>query len=404
MKVALICFNLSFVAGGQRLVFSLARALQKRGHTVIIYAPDFDGEHYAEISAGLDIRTVKLSHPISWFSRSKNIFKWATSKARQEYEFISASKKVAAAMDTDFDIINIHDSAYRTAYFYAKHNHRAKIIWTQNAPPFIYLPKGKFLFNLLSKLYHFLKNWSSKKYFRVMDKVAVLDFYNKAWSEEHGLKNAVIIRAGINFENFYAPVKDFREKAKTKSVRLLALGALNPYRRYDNVIMAVADLRKQGYDAKALIIANHIWHEDECKAALISLVKKNHLEEAIDLRFEGVSEEELRRAYRESDVFVQAVYVPPPSNHGWGLVNFEAMAAGLPVVLCRTATATEVLKDGENAFFVDPLSPEQIAEKVKAMVDNPELYMRVTTAGQEFTRKYMSWEKYTEETLKLFKD
>ena len=78
------------------------------------------------------------------------------------------------------------------------------------------------------------------------------------------------------------------------------------------------------------------------------------------------------------------------------------MAAGLPVILCHTTTSTEVLEDGKTALFVDPISPEQIAEKVKHLIDNPADYFRIASAGQKFVKENMSWEKFAEETLRAF--
>lgn len=403
MKIGIVCFGLSFVAGGARLIFGLARSLEKAGHTVVIYAPDFDADHYKKAAAGLKIKIVKPGEPLIWTGRPKNIVKWAWHKFEQERRFIDVSKQIAAAIDADLDILNIHDFAYRTGYFYKKRNPKAQIIWTENAAPYMYVPKHNFFFDLLGQAFQQFKEMSSKRYFRAIDKVAVLDFFNKKWSEARVLQNVTIIRCGVDFEKFYAPVKDFTEKAKQKSVQLFALGALNAYRRYDVVVRAVKVLCEQGIDTRALIVCNNIWHEDEVKDSLIRLVKELHLEKFIDFRFAGVTEKELRTAYQTSDFFVQAVYVPPPGNHGWGIVNFEGMASGLPVILCRTATATEVLTDGVNAFFVDPLSPEQIAEKVKSCIDHPETYARVAGAGQEVARR-MTWEKYSAEIIKLFQN
>ena len=185
-------------------------------------------------------------------------------------------------------------------------------------------------------------------------------------------------------------------------MQLLAVGALNAYRRYDNVVTAVRMLRGEGYDARAIIVANNIWHEDQCRDDLRALVKKYNLGQFVAFNFEGLSETDMIKTFQAADVFVQAVYSPPPSHHGWGLVNFEAMAAGVPVVLVRSATATEVLKDGKTALFFEPLHPEQIADKVKFLVDHPDEYARIAHAGQAFVRENQSWKKYAEEMAKVF--
>ncbi len=401
MKIGIVCVNLSFVAGGPRLVFGLAHSLERAGHKVIIYAPDFDAEHYRDYAAGLDIRIVKPGAPLIWTGRPRGILGWVWNKIEQERRVIDASRRIAYEMDADFDIINVHDFAYRTGYFYKKKNPLAHVIWTENAPPHIYISKNKLFFDLLGAVYKLWKKLSSRKYFRAIGKVAVLDFLNERWAREQGFKDIRVIRCGVDFKKFYAPVKDFAARAKAKKARLFSLGALSVYRRYDVVTRAVKILRDKGVDALALIICNNIWKEDAVMENLIKLRKELNMEQYVDFRFAGVSEEELQKIYRESDFFVQAVYVTPPGHHGWGIVNFEGMSAGLPLILVRSATATEVLKDGENAFFVDPLSSEQIAEKAELCIEHPEIYSRVARAGQEVARG-MTWEKYSEETLELF--
>ena len=403
MKVGIVCFTLSFVAGGPRLVFGLARSLEKLGHKVVIYAPDFNAAYYKDTTHDLDIRVVTPDRPIIWSGQPKNFLDWISRKVRQEKDFADISKKVASFMDRDFDVVNIHDFAYRTGYFYKKINPQAKIIWTENAPPFMFLKRSNPLSNIFGSAFQFFKELSSSRYFRAIDRVAVLDFFNKKWSEDRGFKDVFVIRAGVDFDKFYSPAKKISpEKSQNLQVRILALGALNPYRRYDDIVLAVSILRGWGYNASLLVIANNIWQEDKCRDDLVRLVESKNLQPYVDFEFSGVSDEELRQAYRESDVFVQAVYVPPPGNHGWGLVNFEGMAAGLPLVVCETATATEVLRDGENALFVKPRTPQEIAKKIKFLVDHPDKYHAIASAGQEFTRKEMSWDRYARETLALF--
>lgn len=50
----------------------------------------------------------------------------------------------------------------------------------------------------------------------------------------------------------------------------------------------------------------------------------------------------------------------------WGLVVNEAMAAGLPVLVSRTAGAAEdLVADGVNGFTFDPADPRQIADRMR---------------------------------------
>ncbi len=401
MKIGIVCFGLTFVAGGARLIFGMARSLEAEGHTVIIYTPEFKAEHYKEAAKGLDIRVIEPKKPLIWTGRPANLMAWVRNKIEKERRFVNVSRQIAMAMDPNLDILNIHDFAYRTGYFYKKRNPKTQIIWTENAAPYLFIPRKQPLANLLGYAYQWYQDLHEKRYFKAIDKVAVLDFLNEKWSEEHGFKNIAVIRCGVDFEKFYAPVKDFAEKAKKKSVQLFALGALNIYRRYDVVMRSVKILRDEGIDARAIIVAINIWEADALKDELTALARELRIEPYIDFRFAGVSDEELRKIFRESDFFVQAVYVTPPGNHGWGIVNFEGMSAGLPLILVNSATATEVLQDNENAFFMNPLAPQEIAEKVKCCIANPALYKKIAEAGQEVARR-MTWEKYSKEMVEFF--
>lgn len=62
----------------------------------------------------------------------------------------------------------------------------------------------------------------------------------------------------------------------------------------------------------------------------------------------------------------------------WGLVLNEAMAAGLPVLSSVNAAATyDLIVEGETGFAVDYNDSDQIIEKIKLLLDNPELSKRI---------------------------
>lgn len=389
------------MTGGPRLIFGLAKSLGELGHRVVIYAPDSGGAHFGDAARGLDIRVVKTKS-LHKTTRLKGLAGWVIGKIRAELQEIALAKTVAESMDNDFDIVNVHDVAYRTGFFYKKRNPGAKVVWQENIPLFLYVKRGRLLHDVAGWGYWFFKRFTDRKYFLAIDSVAVLDNLTKKLREARGGRNVSVVRAGVDFQKFYAPVKDFRQKAARKEVRVLAVGALNATRRFDNVIEAIRLVREWGYDAWALIVAHNTWHDDRCRDDLVALTEKYHIEPYVNFRFDGMSEPELVKTFQENDVFVQAVYAPPPSHQGWGLVNFEALAAGLALIIIRSSTATEVLKDGKTALFFDPLHPEQIAEKIRFLVDHPEAYQSLAQSGQTFVRENQSWRKYAEGMLKVF--
>lgn len=398
MKISIVCFNLGWQSGGPRLIFSSAQALKRKGHEVVIYAPEFNGEYFKELWRGLDIRVVSSAEKPVAQKKPNGVISWIKRKLEQEKAREEMAKKIAEAIDKDTDILNLHDLAYSVAAHRKKINPRAKIIWTENDPPFMYLPKNNFFADILSHAYNFWKDVQSRKHFRAIDMALVLDLYNKSWCEKRGMKTA-IVRLGVD-PAFYLPVKNSKDKFAKKEVRLFGLGSLNQYRRYEDTIFAVKHLRDWGYNASALVIASDMWDEKIYREKIQGLIRDNGLENKIDLRLKGVSEEELLESYEKTDVFVYAMYVPPPRDgFGFSIGVFEAMAAGLPVVLCSTTTSTEVLEDKKSALFVNPMSPKEIAEKIKMLVDDPVFCESVARAGQELVKNELTWDKYAERFL-----
>ena len=76
-------------------------------------------------------------------------------------------------------------------------------------------------------------------------------------------------------------------------------------------------------------------------------------------------------------------------------------AAGLPVVVSDITSIAEVTTDGENALFVRPAHPEEIAEKVKMLLNNKEKYESIAQAGQEFVKQNLNWQVYVKKFLTI---
>lgn len=398
MKIAIICFNLRWQAGGTRLIFSEAQALEKLGHKVVIYAPDFDRRVYPELWSGLEIRRVESGARLFWQYTGASIVRRVKEKLAHEKGLIRLAGDIARSVDGDFDVVNLHDFAYIAAPFLKSKLPKARVVWTMNEPPYQYLPKEAFLYDFLSRAYNFYKDLSARKYFRAIHGVAVLVNRYKKWAEERGMR-ARVIRSGLDFQKFYSPPKSIAGKSKFK---ILSVGALNRYRRFEDTVRAAKILREAGFDVRLQIVAKNIWKEDAYQKELTEFVEKESMKDFTELNFAGVSEAELPRVYANADFFVLPMYLPPPrSGYGWQMVGFEAMAAGTPTIVCRALDVTEVLKDGETAAFHDPASPGQIADKIREMLNNPDLYSKISRQGQEFVKNNLSWGKYAREFLEL---
>ncbi len=111
-------------------------------------------------------------------------------------------------------------------------------------------------------------------------------------------------------------------------------------------------------------------------------------------RFLGrVTDGELKALYEAATCFVF-----PSRYEGFGLPAVEAMASGCPVVAAEIPALRETCADA--AFYCDPHSPENIAERVLQLCNDTALQDSLRNAGTERTRE-MTWQNAAEKLREI---
>ncbi|HEX2792482.1 MAG TPA: glycosyltransferase family 4 protein [Candidatus Paceibacterota bacterium] len=125
------------------------------------------------------------------------------------------------------------------------------------------------------------------------------------------------------------------------------------------------------------------------------------------VRFMGqISHDEMPLMLRACDIFIR-----PSRSEGMGNSFVEAMAAELPVIATQEGGIADFLFDAKRnpnkettGWAVDSDSPEQIAEAVKDILDNPEKVIAVTKHAQELARSKYDWNLIARDMRTLFDD
>ena len=102
---------------------------------------------------------------------------------------------------------------------------------------------------------------------------------------------------------------------------------------------------------------------------------------------------ELKALYQNA-----AALVFPSLYEGFGLPLLEAMACGCPVLCSDIPSSREVCADA--ALYFDPRSTDELADKMRGFLEQPELVLRLREAGR-LRAKDFSWKKTGESTLKI---
>ena len=102
------------------------------------------------------------------------------------------------------------------------------------------------------------------------------------------------------------------------------------------------------------------------------------------VRFHGRADgEELRRLYREADVFVL-----PSEREGMPLVLLEALAMGLPVVGTDIPGTRDVVQDGRHGRLVPPGDPAALRQALLDVTAGPATYAALAAGARERAARY----------------
>ncbi|MEV7454872.1 glycosyltransferase [Pseudarthrobacter oxydans] len=103
----------------------------------------------------------------------------------------------------------------------------------------------------------------------------------------------------------------------------------------------------------------------EVRSSLEELVRRLHMTDRV--KFLGLaSDEELRRAYIQADLFCM-----PGTAELQSLVTLEAMSASTPVVLADAMALPHLVRDGENGYLFTPNDSDDLAKKITMVLELP---------------------------------
>jgi len=141
-------------------------------------------------------------------------------------------------------------------------------------------------------------------------------------------------------------------------------------------------------DIGLIIVGKKGWlYEDILRAP-----KKFGIEDRVKF-LDFVSDEDLTLFYQNALCFVL-----PSLYEGFGLPVLEAMQYGCPVITSNVSSLPEA--GGDAALYIDPLNVDDIALKIKMIIEDKKLRDNLIEKGKKQAARF-SWEKTARETLKV---
>jgi glycosyltransferase involved in cell wall biosynthesis len=179
-----------------------------------------------------------------------------------------------------------------------------------------------------------------------------------------------LIRYGADPERFSPPTK-----TSNRTFRALFVGRVD-FRKGAEYLLSA--WKKAALTDSELVIAGGIG--EESRGLLRDLPKNVRL-------INNVPFPAIRELYQASDVFIL-----PSLAEGSALVVYEAMAAGLPVIV--TPNCGAVARDGVDGYLVEARDSDAIADRLLHLAARPELRAQMGASGRRLIVEKYTWRHY----------
>ena len=218
--------------------------------------------------------------------------------------------------------------------------------------------------------------------YALADRIRVPTHFAKRTFLERGFPEEKLIQVPYGVD-----LKRFRPEPKRDSIfRVLFVGALSIQKGVHILLEACAPLVKEG----------------EFELVLVGAVTAGF--ERFMRRYEGtyrhlgvVPNTELRHVYSQASVFSLLSF-----QEGLAMVQAEAMACGLPLVVTPNTGSEDIMTDGVHGIMVEPGNVEQIREAFLRLKNDSELRASMAQKALEKSQQNLSWQRYGDEIVRAY--
>ncbi len=257
-----------------------------------------------------------------------------------------------------------------------------------------YIPLPKFGVEIIREIARRVFAWVYNSYDITL--FTSLVTYQKA--PEMGIKNAVYGNlTGFDSKRFdptlrtpYFFDKNYNLPELDSLTKLIFVGRLTPDKGWGFTIKAMAklsetiDLEKVGF-----IIVGDGNLRDEVINGLSQYTRHVY--------FLGrVPYEQVPAVYANSDI-----HVTTSERESRGLTILEAFASGIPVLAPNAGGVVENIKDGWNSFLYTPQDQDDFAQKLKQLIDDPQLRQTMAERGKDCIQQY-DWDEVMQNLVKIW--
>jgi D-inositol-3-phosphate glycosyltransferase len=213
-----------------------------------------------------------------------------------------------------------------------------------------------------------------------------------------------IIPNGFRSDEIYPVDKLFARMAlnlEPKEKIILQLGRLVPRKGIDNVIRALAHMRREhNFEARLLVVGGESEEPDPKITPEIGRLQKLAQAEGVGdlVTFVGRrSRNMLHYYYSAVDVFTTTPWYEP-----FGITPLEAMACGTPVIGSNVGGIKSTIVDGKTGFLVPPNNPAILSQRIIELLSSNTLMTYFKENAVRHVNENFTWMKATHLTANMY--
>lgn len=290
------------------------------------------------------------------------------------------SKRAARLLsDLEPDVISTYERF--SAYFPSLTRYRITFT-TENYDAFRYYRAFAVQYNPLNVLVHPWKRHLEEGVMKRCNRVVALTPSTRTYLESVGIRHVDVVPNGVSSDD-YANLGD--------EGYILYAGRLDAPKRVDLLIQAYARLKEYHRDF-SLVIVGKGPRRDE----LSRLATQCNLGNRVIFR-EWVARDELAQLVGRCTVFVL-----PSVYETFGIALVEAMACAKPVIAARVPGPQDYITNGENGMLFESGNVDQLAEALKAFLENSTLRRSLGTKAKKTVDERFDFKRVTADLLRVF--
>jgi len=204
-----------------------------------------------------------------------------------------------------------------------------------------------------------------------------------------------VIPNGVNYVSptDLPPAGQFREQYGIHEKHIiLYVGRIHKIKGIDFLIRAFNSFIQTwtGDDVTLVIIGP----DDGYRSVLEGLVEQLGLSDKV--RFIGFMSP-LAAAYQDADVLVY-----PSTYEIFGLVPFEALLCGTPVIVTDDCGCGEIIEEAECGYLVHYGDVAGLAETLRSALEHPDVNKGMVEAGRRYIEEHLAWESVVKQAEEMY--